>query len=1010
MSPLPRCSFVIPAHNAARTLAQTLDSLLAQRDADWEALIVDDASRDGTSVLLAAHASRDRRFVALRGSGVDGASGARNVGLRQARGQRVVFLDSDDWIAPDYLDRMHAALDANPGAAAAYCDYQRVMPDGTLAPVSSSPEVARAPFDSFARNCAVAIHAVLIERDRVLRAGCFDTALRTCEDWDLWQRIARMGGLWVHVAEPMAFYRSSENSLSQNAERLLQDAAVVVHRAYGVDPRVPDPEPAHAAGASRAHSMSPELALAYFALWCRAIDARRGQTHALASDMLEALPADAEHAGAVAITLLDGLVAGLRTVPRQLVSHWADHRPTITALIDSLGALWRDAVAARRVQYAFERLLLQHDDLAVPRALSLTLGLRVNLRAPAPLTPPEGIDRLYVHLCDGERVLAVVEPGALGSFAPRQWIELAAQRLGWKAVIKLAGPSVARSITPRRLADATKSACGQIRRGALRERGWRTVLKAAARDALVAAAASAGDGSHAATLERMRSEAQDDVGRATPSSFLARPQARGNAARQERPADNRRAYWDDFFRTPDPWNYGSAYEQEKYAFQLDLLPQGPRAFVLELACAEGRFTEQLAPRARRLIAADVSATALARAAERCRGHEHVEFRTIDLAIDTLPQGADVIFCSEVLYYLGSEAELRRVAEKIAAALRPGGHLITANPLTLKDEPARTGFDWGTSWGAKTISRVFAEVPGLALERSLCTDLYRIDRFVRHDSTAKPPTPLIESRPITAEIEHEVARHVVWGGATALRTDLATTERHQRIPVLAYHRVADDGPPALARYRVSAEAFGTQMSWLRQNGYHAIVADELGWFLRRQHPFVGRPVVITFDDGYQDFADAAWPMLRRHDMRAEIFVVTDLVGGHAEWDRRFGEPAPLMGAKTIAALAGQGARFGSHLASHRGADGLSTRELAEELLRSQRCLLRWTGLPPCALAAPFGLTDERLRLLAAQCGYRVGFSTQSAAATLADDPMHLPRIEVRGDMALEEFVGVLEACR
>jgi hypothetical protein len=53
---------------------------------------------------------------------------------------------------------------------------------------------------------------------------------------------------------------------------------------------------------------------------------------------------------------------------------------------------------------------------------------------------------------------------------------------------------------------------------------------------------------------------------------------------------------------------------------------------------------------------------------------------------------------------------------------------------------------------------------------------------------------------------------------------------------------------------------------------------------------------------------------------------------------------------------------------------------------------------------------RLRLLAAQCDYRVGFSTQSAAATLADDPMHLPRIEVRGDMALEEFVGVLEACR
>ncbi len=1010
MSNGPRTSFVIPARNAARTLAQTLDSVLAQRNADWEALIVDDGSSDETPALIDRYVQRDRRFTALRGSGAGGASASRNNGLARARGRCVVFLDSDDWIDTTFLERMHAALEATPGATAAYCDYQRVMPDGALAPVHSDPGVARAPFDTFARTCAVAIHAVLIEREAVLSAGSFDTSLRTCEDWDLWQRVARLGSAWVHVPEALAFYRTGDHSLSQDVERVLSDAAVVIHRGFASDPRLPNADPAHAAGASRAHGVTPELVLAYFTLWYSAFDAARGHDPLRTQTMFHALPADSEHANDVAATLLHGVMVGLRVVPSQLAARWDDFGPRITALIDTLGALWNDTVAARRTQYAFERLLLQHNDLAAPRRLALTFGLRMDLRRLKALTPPDGIDRFYVYWCDGASVLGVGEYGTLGTMAPRQWVELAAQCLGWKAVMRLAGPTVARSITPGRLAAAARAARGPLRRTALREHGWRPLLKAAARSALVAAAAPApSHDSHVGALERLREQTDRAV---TPAAALTTAERRRETgANQGHATEDRRAFWNDFFRQPDPWNYGSAYEQEKYALQLELLPDRPIECALELACAEGRFTEKLAAHVQRLIATDISTTALARAADRCRSIAHIDFRQLDLTGDELPQGLDLIVCSEVLYFLEDEAELRRVAERMTAALKPGGHIVAAHALVLKEDMTRTGFDWDQPWGATTICRVFADVPGLVLERSLCTELYRIDRFVRRDDRGDTPaTPLIESRPITAEIEHEVARYVVWGGAMARRSDLAHTERHQRIPVLAYHRIADDGPPALARYRVGAAAFGAQMSWLRRNGYHAIVADELAWFLQHQHPFVGRPVMITFDDGYQDFADTAWPLLRRHDMRAEVFVVTDLVGGRADWDRHFGEPAPLMDAKTIAELATQGARFGSHLASHRGADGLSTRELAEELLRSRHCIAQWTGLPPCALAAPFGLSDSRLQHLAAECGYRVGFSTESAAAALTDRPMHLPRIEVRGDMALEEFVGRLESCR
>ena len=76
MSATPRASFVIPARNAAGTLARTLDSLLAQGDRAWEALIVDDGSSDDTPRIVAAYAQRDTRFVGLRGSATQGAAAA----------------------------------------------------------------------------------------------------------------------------------------------------------------------------------------------------------------------------------------------------------------------------------------------------------------------------------------------------------------------------------------------------------------------------------------------------------------------------------------------------------------------------------------------------------------------------------------------------------------------------------------------------------------------------------------------------------------------------------------------------------------------------------------------------------------------------------------------------------------------------------------------------------------------------------------------------------------------
>jgi peptidoglycan/xylan/chitin deacetylase (PgdA/CDA1 family) len=503
----------------------------------------------------------------------------------------------------------------------------------------------------------------------------------------------------------------------------------------------------------------------------------------------------------------------------------------------------------------------------------------------------------------------------------------------------------------------------------------------------------------------LRSAAAEAV--ASPSTMAAPPPPNPNPTQQ---GADRRAYWEMIFATPDPWDCGSAYEAEKYRRTLELLPAGRIDAALELACAEGHFTRLLAPRVSRLTAVDISDRALLRAAERCRDLSDIAFRRLDLEVDPLPAALDLIVCSEVLYYVADEATLRRVAERLRDALGPGGHLVMAHAFVLADEPDRTGLDCDHPFGATTIAHVFAATPGLVSERALATSLYRVDRFRRDETSVGGPPAVAEEVPLEDFPPVEVSRQVVWGGAAAHRCVLRRSVTTDRVPVLAYHRIAEDGPLSLARYRIPPARFEAQLRLLRRHGYHPISSAELGCFIGARHPLPGRPVLITFDDGYMDFRDAAWPILQANGFTAEVFLPTDLVGGAADWDAAHGPPAPLLDWQDAAALTKQGVVFGSHLARHLDGLTLPTATLAEELARSRAALEARLGQDVRAYAAPYGSLDKRFARLAARCGYRIGFSMDPARARLADPPLMLPRIEVRGEWDLDDFAEVLEIAR
>jgi hypothetical protein len=184
----PRVTVLMPAHNAAATIAEAARSILAQSWRDLELLIVDDASSDETVSIL--ESLRDPRVRVVRSSERLKLAGALNLGLREARGEYVARMDADDVALPNRLALQVRFLDRHPDIA--ICGSSVVtFGDGSPERLSypTSPEEVRA-FALF--NCPFAHPAVMFRREALVERGLFyDVAYYPTEDYELWSRALR---------------------------------------------------------------------------------------------------------------------------------------------------------------------------------------------------------------------------------------------------------------------------------------------------------------------------------------------------------------------------------------------------------------------------------------------------------------------------------------------------------------------------------------------------------------------------------------------------------------------------------------------------------------------------------------------------------------------------------------------------------------------------------------------------------------------------------------------------
>lgn len=198
----PEISIVLPVFNRVRYLRDAAASVFAQTFEDWELLIADDGSDRATQAYL-EELERHPRVRVIRLSHTGNPGVVRNAALAVAQGRYVTFLDSDDVWAADKLQRQWTALEARSDCDWSYstfvlADEALRIGDGRIGPSQSGwilePLVAM--------EALIATSTVMIRRSALALVGTFDPRLRSCEDYDLWLRLAAHSEV-VALAEPL---------------------------------------------------------------------------------------------------------------------------------------------------------------------------------------------------------------------------------------------------------------------------------------------------------------------------------------------------------------------------------------------------------------------------------------------------------------------------------------------------------------------------------------------------------------------------------------------------------------------------------------------------------------------------------------------------------------------------------------------------------------------------------------------------------------------------------------
>jgi peptidoglycan/xylan/chitin deacetylase (PgdA/CDA1 family) len=248
----------------------------------------------------------------------------------------------------------------------------------------------------------------------------------------------------------------------------------------------------------------------------------------------------------------------------------------------------------------------------------------------------------------------------------------------------------------------------------------------------------------------------------------------------------------------------------------------------------------------------------------------------------------------------------------------------------------------------------------------------------------------------------VSRFAFWRAVRAKMSRERWVRTTHGVPVLMYHAFSERDESD--RYVVCKRVLKRQMRILSLLRFRAIGFEELAQTLRDGRLPPARAFSITIDDGYRDNLEIAQPILEKHGFAATIFLVGDRIGGVCDWTEEEAlHGRPLLSAEEISGLLGSTTTFGAHTRTHCSLPDLPDDDVTGEIAGSRDDLEAQLGAQLRTFAYPYGRFDERAVAAVGEAGFTGAGTVVPRRAQIDDDPLQIPRIEVRAEDSLPRFV-------
>ncbi len=211
----------------------------------------------------------------------------------------------------------------------------------------------------------------------------------------------------------------------------------------------------------------------------------------------------------------------------------------------------------------------------------------------------------------------------------------------------------------------------------------------------------------------------------------------------------------------------------------------------------------------------------------------------------------------------------------------------------------------------------------------------------------------------------------------------------KIPILTYHSIDESG----SVISTGAATFRRQMKFLKETDFNVVSLNDLIKNLRANKKLPSKTIVLTFDDGFQNFYAKAFPVLEEHGFTATVFLITDYCGKLNDWEGNWAmsKPQKLLSWSEIEELSRCGIEFGAHTRTHPDLTQLSVKEIEREISESKAVIEEKLGVETATFAYPYGIFDESVKQIVKNY-FKAAVSTNLGMVKAGNDIYALKRLD------------------